>query len=286
MTVETPANAKTYESEDGLELYYRDFGADRPGTPVVCIGGLTRNSRDFEDLAMRLESARRVLTPDLRGRGFSAYDPEWRNYHPGTYIKDVFRLLDTLGIDRAVIVGTSLGGLCAMAMSHVANERIAGVVMNDIGPEIAAEGIARVKDYTGRLPPVASWDEAIAQTREIYGAWLPGLSDDDWAKMAWRAYRDHDGAPRLDFDPNVGEAVREVGAQTGDPWELFRSLADTPVTVLWGVDSDILTREICDRMLAVKPDLKVVPVANRGHVPLLDEPECVAAIDAMLAEVP
>ncbi len=278
-------NARHYESADGLSLYYRDFGADSPGTPVLCLPGLTRNSRDFEDFAKRIEHRRRVLTPDLRGRGYSDYDPNWSNYHPGTYVADAWRLLDTLGIDEVIVMGTSLGGLCAMAMSMQQPGRIAGVIMNDIGPEIAAAGLERVQGYTGRLPPVSSWDEAVAQTREIYGLWLPGLTDDDWQKMAWRAYRDHDGVPRLDFDPNVGRAVREVGAQKGDPWALFASLASIPVTLLWGVDSDILTRDIWERMQALKPDLEVVAVANRGHVPLLDEPECIAAIDAMLDAV-
>lgn len=278
-------NARFFDSADGLKLYYRDFGAERPGTPVVCLPGLTRNSRDFADTAERLADRRRVLTPDLRGRGFSEYDPNWQNYHPGTYVGDTWRLLDSLGIDRVIVLGTSLGGLCAMAMSAQDNSRIAGVVMNDVGPEIAPEGLQRVQEYTGRLPPVASWEEAAAQTREIYGAWLPGLEGDDWRRMAERAYRERDGVPRLDFDPNVGRAVREVGPQKGDPWQLFASLETTPVTLLWGVDSDILTRDICDRMQAAKPDLRVVPVANRGHVPLLDEPECVAAIDAMLEEV-
>ncbi len=279
-------NARHYVSADGLSLYYRDFGAGNPGTPVLCLPGLTRNSRDFEDFAKRIEQRRRVLTPDLRGRGYSDYDPEWTNYHPGTYVSDAWHLLDALDIDKVIVMGTSLGGLCAMAMSMQQPERIAGVIMNDIGPEIAPEGLQRVQDYTGRLPPVASWDEAVAQSREIYGAWLPDLSDADWRKMAWRAYREHDGVPRLDFDPNIGRAVREVGAQKGDPWALFASLESTPVTLLWGVDSDILTRDIWERMQAVKPDLEVVPVANRGHVPLLDEPECIAAIDAMLDAVP
>ena len=278
-------NARRYESSDGLSLYYRDFGSDRPGTPVLCLPGLTRNSRDFEDFANRIEHRRRVLTPDLRGRGYSDYDPNWTNYHPGTYISDAWRLLDTLRIDRVIVMGTSLGGLCAMAMSTEQPERIAGVIMNDIGPEIAAAGLQRVQEYTGRLPPVASWDEAVDQARDIYGHWLPGLTDADWRKMARRAYREQDGAPRLDFDPNVGRAVREVGAQKGDPWALFASLQATPVTLLWGVDSDILTRDIWERMQAMKPDLEVVAVANRGHVPLLDEPECIAAIDAMLDAV-
>ena len=283
----TPAdNADFFESKDGLKLYYRDFGSDRTGTPVICLPGLTRNSRDFEDLANYLSNRRRVITTDLRGRGFSEYDPNWENYHPPTYVDDVWTLLDHLGIEKIIVIGTSLGGLCSMVMSATRGERVEGVVMNDIGPEINPAGIARVQEYTGRIPPVSSWDEAIEQSKEIYGEWLPGLSDEDWQKMAWRAYReDENGVPRLDMDNNVGEAVRNVGPQKGDPWALFDSFGTKPVTLLWGVDSDILTKDIIDKMVARKPDLEVVPVANRGHVPLLDEPECLAAIDAFLERV-
>jgi pimeloyl-ACP methyl ester carboxylesterase len=280
-------NASFFTSHDGLNLYYRDFGSENEGTPVICLPGLTRNSRDFEDLAVRLSDRRRVLTTDLRGRGFSDYDPEWKNYHPGTYVQDAFTLLDTLGIDRIIVVGTSLGGLCAMAMAALDSAKLAGVVMNDIGPEINPEGIARVKEYTGRIPAVASWDEAVEQTREIYGDWLPGLSEEDWKKMAWRAYREVDNdVPRLDMDDMIGEAIRTVGPQGSDPWSYFDALAEIPTTVLWGEMSDILTVDIIEKMKARKPDLAVVKVPNRGHVPLLDEPECVTGIDELLARVP
>ena len=279
-------NAGFFESHDGLKLYYRDFGADQPGTPVICLPGLTRNSRDFEDLANYLSDRRRVLTCDFRGRGFSEYDEHWENYHPPTYVQDTWTLLDHLGIDKVIVVGTSLGGLCAMVMAATNGDRLAGVVMNDIGPEINPAGIARVQEYTGRVPPVKSWEEAAQQSRDIYGDWLPGLNDEDWDKMARRAYRaGEDGVPRLDMDPNIGEAVRKVGPQKGDPWALFDALADKPVTLLWGVMSDILTEDIVDKMKARKPDLNVVPVPKRGHVPLLNEPECLAAIDAFLERV-
>lgn len=279
-------DATFYESSDGLSLYYREFGAGNEGTPVICLPGLTRNSRDFEDLANALAGRRRVLTTDLRGRGFSAYDPDWRNYHPRTYVQDVWTLLDTLGIEQVIVVGTSLGGLCAMVMAAEKGERVAGVVMNDIGPEINPAGIDRVKQYTGKLPAVATWKEAIEQSKEIYGEWLPGLTDEDWEKMAWRAYRDdEEGRPRLDMDPHVGTAIREVGPQKGDPWALFDALADIPTVLLWGVMSDILTRDIVEKMQARKPDLEVVEVPNRGHVPLLDEPECLDAINALLDRV-
>jgi len=280
------SNAHFFESTDGLKLYYRDFGSDNAGTPVICLPGLTRNSRDFEDLATYISDRRRVITPDLRGRGFSDHDPEWRNYHPITYVQDTWTLLDTLGIEQVIVIGTSLGALIAMAMSAQQPDRIAGVVMNDIGPEINPAGLARVQTYTGRVPPVTSWDEAAAQAREIYGEWLPGLSDADWQKMAWRGYRENaEGIPELDIDSNIGEAVREVGPQKGDPWALFDTLKNTPVQLLWGLISDILTEDIVDKMRARKEDLEVIRVPDRGHVPLLDEPECLAAIDSFLQRV-
>ncbi len=280
------SNEHYFNSTDGLRLYYRDFGADRPGTPIVCLPGLTRNSRDFEDLANDLSDRRRVITPDFRGRGYSEHDPVWQNYHPATYVQDTWTLLDTLGIEQVIVVGTSLGALCAMAMSAQHPERIAGVVMNDIGPEINPAGIRRVQEYAGRVPPVRSWEEAADQARQLYGEWLPGLTDADWQKMAWRGYRENaEGIPELDIDKNIGEAVRKIGPQKGDPWALFDSLKDTPVLLLWGVMSDILTKDIVDRMKARKPDLEVVAVPDRGHVPLLDEPECLAAVDNFLQRV-
>lgn len=279
-------NAHFFRTDDGLNVYFRDFGGQNDGTPIICLPGLTRNSRDFEDLANYLADRRRVLTIDFRGRGFSDHDPNWKNYHPGTYVNDVWTLLDSLDIPKVIVVGTSLGGLCAMAMAAQHGERLAGVVMNDIGPEINPAGLARVQEYTGRVEPVSTWQEAAGQTRQIYGEWLPGLTDKDYEKMAWKAYREDDnGVPRLDIDNNIGRAVRDVGAQKGDPWQFYAALKDKPVTLLWGVLSDILTEDIIDKMKMAKPDLDVIPVPNRGHVPLLDEPECLAAIDEFIEKV-
>lgn len=281
------ANAHYYKSTDGLNLFFRDFGSQNDGTPVICLSGLTRNSRDFEDLANYLSNRRRVLTVDFRGRGFSDHDPVWQNYHPLTYVADVWTLLDSLSIPKIIVVGTSLGGLCAMVMSAQQSERVAGVVLNDIGPEINPAGLERIQEYTGRMKPVATWEEAALQAREIYGHGLQDLTNADWDKMVRRGYRENaEGVPQPHMDANIGRAVREIGAQKGDPWALFDTLRDTPVTLLWGVLSDILTNDIIDEMKARKPDLKVVPIPNRGHVPLLDEPECLAAIDDLLQQVP
>jgi pimeloyl-ACP methyl ester carboxylesterase len=284
--VSTVANTHYFQTSDGLIIYYRDFGAQNEGTPIICLPGLTRNSRDFEDLALRLSRRRRVLTIDFRGRGFSDHDPNWQNYHPGTYVADVWILLDALAIDKIIVIGTSLGGLCAMLMASEQGKRVAGVVLNDIGPEINPVGLSRIQEYTGRLGPVSSWAEAAEQTRDIYATWLPGLSTADWDRMARRAYReDEDGVPRLDIDLNIGRAVREVGPQKDDAWQLFESLATTPTTLLWGAMSDILSTEIVGRMSERKPDLEVVSVPNRGHAPLLDEAECTSAIDRIIEAI-
>ncbi len=282
----TASNGHYFQSSDGLNIFYRDFGGQNDGTPVICLPGLTRNSRDFEDLANRLAARRRVITIDFRGRGHSDYDETWQNYHPFTYVADVWTLLDLLRIRRVIVAGTSLGGLCSMVMAAQQGERIAGVIMNDIGPRINPAGIERIQDYTGRAAPVSTWEEAAQQTRDIYGKWLPGLSDDGFMRLARCGFREIEGeVPRLDMDPNIGRAVRELGPQKGDPWEFFAALKEVPVTLLWGVLSDILTDDIIEEMKAAKPDLDVVPVPNRGHVPLLDEPECVSAADAFLEKV-
>lgn len=275
-----------YESTDGLRLFYRQFGSDKQGTPIICLPGLTRNSRDFEDLAPYIASSRRVLCLDFRGRGFSEYDPDWHNYHPLTYTNDVWTLLDKLSITKVVVIGTSLGGLCAMAMAAAQPHRVAGVVMNDIGPDIDPVGIARIKSYTGKQAPVRDWNDAIRQTRDTYGEWLPGLSDEFWARFVRRSYReDETGSPRLDMDENIGRAIREIGPQTGDPWTLFDAFASIPVTVLHGELSDILNEEITAKMKRRLPHIGIVTVKNRGHVPLLDEPECVAAMDQLLETI-
>jgi pimeloyl-ACP methyl ester carboxylesterase len=283
----TNEKSRTYQSHDGLELFYRDYNGEMPGTPVICLPGLTRNSRDFIHVAEHIGERRRVIAPDFRGRGFSAHDANWKNYHPGTYVTDTWTLLDELGIETVIIIGTSLGGLCAMAMSAMNAERLAAVIMNDVGPEINPAGLARIQSYVGKQTPPKSWDEAADQAFEAYSDTMPGLPRTYWERMAWRAYREGpDGVPVLDYDQNIGRAVREVGAQVADPWVFFEALKPVPTTLLWGEGSDILTRDIVDKMLARHEEMRLVPVANRGHAPQLDEPECLAAIDDVLEATP
>ncbi len=286
-------------SAEGLELYCRIYerqsprqissaaGARAPqALTVLCLPGLTRNSRDFEALAPHLAARYRVVCPDLRGRGFSARDPQWQNYHPGIYLADLQRLLQALDLERVAIIGTSLGGLLGMMLGATAPECVAGLVLNDIGPEIDPKGIERIKSYTGTLPPVRTWDDAVKQLRAVHGnAWL-GLSDETWCALARRSYRaDSSGAPVLDCDPRIGDALRAAPAMPGGLWPLFARLHSFPMLVIHGALSDILSGGTLERMQREKPDLERLTVGNRGHVPLLDEPEALTAIDHFLARL-
>jgi pimeloyl-ACP methyl ester carboxylesterase len=272
-----------FDGSDGLRLYCRIYAAQRPdGCPVLCLPGLTRNSRDFAALAGRLSARREVLTADLRGRGRSAWDPDASHYQLPVYVKDAWSLLDSLGLGRVLVVGTSLGALMGMAMAATQPDRIAGVVLNDAGPEIDPAGLKRIAGYAGKLPPVSTWAEAAAQARSIYGLALPGLSDGAWLEFAQRGYRENAaGVPVPDMDPKIADAFKTPSA-AADMWPLFSMIKGVPLLVIRGALSDLLSAATVARMAREKPGLQHVEVANRGHTPLLDEPECLAAIDAFV----
>jgi pimeloyl-ACP methyl ester carboxylesterase len=274
-------------SADGIALYHRLYDRAGPAAPaVMCLPGLTRNSKDFEDLARHLAPRYRVICPDLRGRGQSGRDPVWKNYHPGTYLADLAALLAELGIARLAVVGTSLGGLLAMLLPSVRPGIVAGMVLNDIGPEIDPVGAERIRGYAGRLPAVRDWSEATAQLRTVFGAAWPGLDEATWSRLAHRSYRaDANGTPVADVDPFVGEALRAAPATAGDLWPVFATLGQIPVLAIRGALSDILSLATFERMQREHPRLTALSVANRGHVPLLDEPESLQAIDAFLARL-
>ncbi|MBT8077319.1 MAG: alpha/beta hydrolase [Gammaproteobacteria bacterium] len=277
---------KYYVSQDGLQLYYRDYASDMSSSavPVMCIPGLTRNSRDFERLAAALTPRHRVICPDLRGRGRSEYDRDWRNYHPVQYALDIRILLEHLRLDRSNLVGTSLGGIVSTLVARDEPRRVASVVLNDIGPEINPTGLTRVVGSVGTLSRAATFEEAVANTRANYEAALPGWSEEDWRWYAETTYRKtDDGDFDLDYDREIGTAVRAGAAGIpGDPWEVFGALDDIPTLLLRGEHSDIMSANIAEKMKLRNSDLRIVPVSNRGHAPILDEPEALNAIVELL----
>jgi pimeloyl-ACP methyl ester carboxylesterase len=268
----------------GLKLYCAVYPAHRSGgLPVLCLPGLTRNSKDFAELAEHISVQHEVVAADLRGRGRSAWDTDPAQYQLPTYVRDVITLLDARRVPRIVIIGTSLGALIGMTLAAVSPDRIAAVVLNDAGPELDPAGARRIAGYVGRLPAVSSWEDAAAQARSVYEAALPGLTDRQWLEYARRSYRENAaGEPVPDMDPKIAEAFRSSPTQPADLWPVFGQIGAVPMLVLRGALSDLLSAETVERMIREKATVQAVTVPNRGHAPLLDEPECVAAIDAFL----
>jgi pimeloyl-ACP methyl ester carboxylesterase len=280
---------RTFSTRDGLTLYYRDYAGDARKAPVLCLHGLTRSSRDFEKLAARIAPSRRVIALDQRGRGRSQHDPNWLSYHPGTYVADTWALLHELRLDRVVVVGTSMGGLMAMLMAAMQPRALAGVVLNDVGPELDPVGVARIQSYAGRLPPAQTWSEAVARMKTTLAHALPDYTEAQWLELARLTYaEDERGAPRLMSDPKIGDAVRAIQPPPGATqamWLAFGALRNIPTLVLRGAHSDLLSAQTLERMRREHPRLIAATIPNRGHAPQLDEPESLAALDAFFADL-
>ena len=275
--------SRTYKSVDGLDLHYRDYPgrSDRP--VVLCLPGLTRNARDFEDLAAHLAGrGYRVLCADLRGRGLSQYAKNPMTYVPPTYVQDVAALLDAAGVSAVALIGTSLGGIIAMIMAAVMPHRLVGAVLNDIGPELDPEGMARIGQFVGKSVPVATWDDAAAAIQRGEGAFYPDFSAADWMIQAKRRFTPmDDGRLRADYDLDIAKPFA-VNFAPVNLWPFFAAFGAIPVLAVRGGISDLLSPAVFARMKEVKPDLEQATVPNRGHVPLLNEPESLPAIDRFL----
>jgi pimeloyl-ACP methyl ester carboxylesterase len=280
---DTGFRAHRFTVGDGTQLYYRDYG-DRLATktPVICLSGLTRNSRDFHHLALRLSADRRVVAMDYRGRGQSDYDPKPNNYVPDTYMRDVLDLAAVTGIHHAIFIGTSLGGLVSMGLAVGRPTLLAGVVLNDIGPEIPLAALKRIGAYAGKSDSYASWDAAIAECKNRYGLAHPKKTEDDWAVLAHDSFVEKAGRIVPDYDIAITKA--KVG-EPPDLWALFGAFAHMPVLAIRGALSDVLTEETFDKMAAAKPDLERLTVADCGHNPTLEEPEVTTALDAFIARI-
>ncbi|HEX8400264.1 MAG TPA: alpha/beta hydrolase [Allosphingosinicella sp.] len=274
-------------SNDGLRLHYRDHPgpADRP--PIICIPGLTRNARDFEGVAGRLGGAWRVICVDLRGRGESAYAKDPMTYVPLTYLQDMEKLIRELELERFILFGTSLGGLITMLLAMNERPRIAGALINDIGPVLDERGLERIRSYVGRSQSWPTWMHAARFFAEAQKDIYPGWTLEQWLVFAKRLCRlGSGGRVAFDYDMRIAEPFRIPGGATGfDLWRAFEGLRDIPALAVRGELSDLLSPATIDRMTEAVPGLEVVTVPGVGHAPTLDEPEAIAATEQLLARI-
>jgi pimeloyl-ACP methyl ester carboxylesterase len=291
-TPQTAFAERRWTSPDGLGLFARDYapGAGPAKLPLIAIHGLTRNSADFEGIAPLIaQSGRRVLALDVRGRGRSDRAPDPMTYTPDVYARDVVALMEQAGIDRAVFMGTSMGGLITMALTAIRPKAVTAAVLNDIGPEVSPEGLMRIAAYSGQPVDTPTWAAAVDYARRINEIAFPHYGDADWEAFARRIFRDGtEGTPVLDYDPDIAVPIRAAGAKALVPnlWPWFRKLAkNRPTLLVRGGNSDLLSAEIAAKMKKAAPGMDHVEVPGVGHAPMLDEPEAKAAIFEFLAGV-
>lgn len=267
-----------FETSDGVSLFYRDEGE---GLPLLCLAGLTRDGRDFDFVAPHLTGVR-LIRLDYRGRGQSDWAPH-ETYQIPVEGRDALELLDHLGLEKAAVLGTSRGGLIAMVLAATAKDRLLGVALNDIGPEIAQPGLKYIEGYLGRVPPMKTLAEVAARRADVLTGFV-GVPESRWKEEAERLFRETPEGLELTYDARLRDAVLGGGAQPApDLWPLFDALAGLPLCALRGENSDLLTAECFAEMEKRRPDMIGVEVAGRGHIPFLDEPESLAALNKWLA---
>ncbi|WP_209347267.1 alpha/beta hydrolase [Pontixanthobacter sp. CEM42] len=281
-----------WDSPDGLKLHFRDYPA-RDGNaagkiPVLCMHGLTRNARDFAALAEHVSATRRVIVTEMRGRGESEYAKDSATYNPVTYVGDVLALLAQEEIETFVAVGTSLGGLMTMLMAAMDASKIAGAVLNDIGPVVDPGGIDRIREYVGQGRSYPSWMHAARALQDVHGSSHPKFGIDEWLDMAKRGMVvQQNGRIAYDYDMTIAEPFQDDdGAAPPDLWPALEALAGRPLLFVRGALSDLLTVETLAEMQRRLPDAQAVTIPDVGHAPLLEEAPALAAIDALLAQIP
>jgi pimeloyl-ACP methyl ester carboxylesterase len=272
-----------FTSRDGLRLYARHYPS--PGStrrPVVCLAGLTRNSRDYHDLALGLArpdaSGRDVYALDYRGRGRSQHDADWKNYSILVELNDVLDFMAMKGLHRAAVIGTSRGGLIAMLMAVLRPSAIGAVVLNDIGPVLEREGLARIVAYVGRVPLPDTWEEATGLVYEMNRHQFTSVPREQWAEIARQVFNDDNGLPASSYDPALSRSISMMDGPTPDLWPQFAALSHVPVLAIRGSNSDILSARTLEEMCVRHPRLEAVTVRGQGHAPLLKDAASIRAV--------
>ncbi|MEO0619978.1 MAG: alpha/beta hydrolase [Pseudomonadota bacterium] len=277
----------TFTSRDGLRLYAHAVEPKRQSQhTVLCLPGLTRNSRDFTSLAETLaRRGHRVISVDYRGRGRSDHDSDWRNYSPFIEALDITDLAAREHEAAVHIVGTSRGGLIAMILAALRPTMMLSVVLNDIGPRIEPDGLARIIGYVGRIPAPLDWNDAARTVADINSRDFPAVSAEEWGVLARQWFNDSHGRPIAGYDPALARALTASRAMIPEMWPQFRALGKFPILVIRGENSDLLSAETVAKMCRLHPDPRAIEVPGEGHAPLLRDALSQSAIGDFLGDV-
>ncbi|WP_417622220.1 alpha/beta fold hydrolase [Parasphingorhabdus sp.] len=275
-----------WESDDGLKLHARDYPSDSGKTPIICVPGLTRNARDFEYLGPWLDGKRRIIMVDLRGRGLSEYAKESASYNPKQYLADIIGLMDQLQIPKAIFFGTSLGGVVTMVMAKAYPARVAGALLNDIGPELDQKGLDRIAASVGQGRSFDTWAHAGRDLAENSGDIFPDFTLKDWIGFAKKVYRmNSSGRIKLDYDMKIAEPFDSKGGGSGALWNALENMKEIPTLILRGELSDLFSDKVARQMLEKLDKGELVTVPRVGHAPTLEEPASLDAIDQLLQRI-
>ncbi|OIQ45886.1 MAG: alpha/beta hydrolase [Roseobacter sp. MedPE-SW] len=271
-----------FTTSDGLSLFYEESGTPT-GTPLICLAGLTRDSRDFRYFAPHAQQYR-LITLDARGRGQSEHDPDFATYNVPREAQDVLELMDHLSLPQTALLGTSRGGMVAMMLAASAKSRLLAVVLNDVGPVIPANGIERIMMYVGRRPAAKTHAQAAETLAALMAPTFGDVPAERWREEVETFYDVTDEGLQLRYDPRLRDALL-AQAEAGpvpDLWPLFTALDGLPCGVIRGANSDVLSQETYLEMQKRLPTIQAVELAHRGHVPFLDEPQTLSLIHSVL----
>jgi len=270
-----------FQTSDGLQLAYDDNGQ---GPVLLCLAGLTRNRRDFDELAAAITGVR-LISMDYRGRGQSDFDADPMNYQIPVEARDALELLDHLGVEKAAIIGISRGGLIGMVLAATAKHRLTGILLVDVGPELDRKDLGRIVDYVGINPPFKDFDEAL----KVFPAMNPGfrgVSKEVWSRTLDRTFRQTDDGLVIRYDPQLRISVRAVfDGPEPDLWPFFDACAGLPLALLRGANSELLKPKTVTKMQARRSDMLYAEVPDRGHTPFLDEPESLRIITQFIGQI-
>lgn len=252
------------------EVAYTEWAGPSGARTVLCVHGLTRNGRDFDFLAEALSTDFRVVCPDMPGRGHS----QWMRreaYRYDLYLATLAALIGRLGVDEVDWVGTSMGGVLGFMMAGIPEAPVRKLVVNDIGPLIAKEGIERIAAYTGLDESFRDLDELEAKLRENAAGFGP-LSDEQWRHLAVHsARRKPDGTLGFAYDPHVADGLRNEPIADIDLWANWEAVR-CPTLIIRGDRSDVLRRADAEAMIRRGPPARLVEFSGIGHAPALMAP--------------